>query len=169
MTEEKITKNEQKADLQPGEKVFTIVLFLLCCAMLYYSALLWMEHPYITGPATVPLITSAFPAILLLLSIISNLKKRTPLDFGALDFGEKMRKLKEYLFPNSIIVALIFVLGYCVALYVEIPFYISTSIFLWGLISLLCKKGYVRNAIYTAITMAFIAVVFGMIFNVVMP
>ena len=169
MTNEKNTKSEQKPDLQSGEKVFTIILFLLCCVMFYHSIKLWKDNPYITGPATVPLITSAFPAILLLISVVSNFKKKTPLDFGVTNFEAKMKKLREYLFPNSIILAIIFILAYCVALSIGISFYITTTVFLWGLISLLSKKGYVRNAIYTAITMVFIAVVFGMVFHVVMP
>lgn len=169
MLKENSIEKDVKTDLQPGEKVFTLIWFVICSLMFYQSALLWKEHPEISGPATLPMLASGLPALLLLGSIIGNIKKSTPLNIGALNTEQKMEILKAYLFPNAIITALVFIILYCVMLSLSVPFYVVTALFLWGLMSLLSRRNYVKNAIWTALTMIFIVVVFGMLFSVVMP
>lgn len=169
MPSENLIDKDVKTDLQPGEKVFTLFLFVTCSFMFYQSILLLKEHPGISGPAVLPMLASGLPALLLFGSIIGNVKKKTLLNIRSLNFEQKKKILKDYLFPSAIITALVFIVLYCAMLSFHVPFYIVTSLFLWGLMSLLSRRNYLKNAVWTALTMIFIAVVFGMLFSVVMP
>lgn len=155
-------------DLQPGEKVFTVLLFGICAFFLYQSYKLWQTNPGINGPAIIPLITSGLPALLLGASLISNIWKKTPLN-GIPAVSEKLNAVREYLFSNNVLVALLAIFVYCVLLSFHVPFYIDTGLFLWGLMMYLSRGKAVRNLIATLLCLAFIAVVFGLLFKVVMP
>lgn len=157
-----------QAELQSGEKVFTFVMFVFCAVMFYQSYLLWNKNPGLSGPATFPMITSGFPMLLLFFSIIGNFRKKTPVS-GVASLGEKTKIVIEYLFSRNVTIALIFIVSYCLLLSYGVPFYVTTSLFLWGLMTLLYKGNYVKNVIWTAMCIAFIFVVFGLGFGVIMP
>lgn len=157
-----------QVELQSGEKVFTFIMFVFCAFMFYQSYLLWNQNQGLSGPATFPMITSGFPMLLLFFSIISNIRKRTPVS-GAKALGEKTKIVIEYLFSRNVTIAFVFIVSYCLLLSFGVPFYVTTSLFLWGLMTLLYKGNYVKNLIWTAMCIAFIFVVFGLGFGVIMP
>lgn len=168
-TKDEVRKNvDVKVELQSGEKIFTVVLFGFCVFMFYQSYILWNQNPGLSGPATFPMITSGFPGLLLFFSIISNIGKKTPVSSAA-DFGKKAKIVIAYLFSRNVTIALFFIVFYCLLLSVGIPFYVTTALFLWGLMTLLYKGNYVKNVIWTAMCIAFIFVVFGLGFGVVLP
>lgn len=162
------TLTQKKADLQTGEKGFTIILFLICAFILYQAVLLWKQAPGIAGPAIVPLIAIGFATLLVFVSIIANIWKTTPLT-GCHELGRKAKAVMEYLLPLNIVVALLAIAAYCVLLYFKVSFYIVTPIFLYGLMTFLAKGNYVKNILWTALVMAFLIVVFRMLFSVVLP
>jgi len=164
---EKVTA--EKSDLRPGEKVFTVLLFSACVFMFYRSWLLWKQFPDIDGPAMVPMMASALPALLLLFSVIGNVRMTSPLSHEKMSIPGKISILREYLISTNIVVSLIFIVCFCLLLSFGVPFYIVASVFLWGLMSFLAKGDYLKNVLWTALCMIFVAVVFGMLFNVVMP
>lgn len=164
-----INADTAKTDLQPGEKGFTIVLLAFCAFLLYRSILLWQQAPGINGPAIVPILASGLPALLLAISVLTNFWKTTPLSSKELSGKEKYDIAVTYLFSRNVVVTFVFILAYCVLLHFGISFYIASSLFLWGLMSFLGKGNYVKNVLWTALTMAFIFVVFQFMFSVVMP
>ena len=158
-----------KADLQPGEKVFTVILFAVTAFLFYRSILLWQTAPGISGPAMLPLLSSGLAALLLAASIAVNIWKTTPVSGTNLTFPQKTSIVLVYLFSKNVVITIIFIFAYCVLLNFRVSFYLSSALFLWGLMSFLAKGGFVKNIIWTAMVLAFIAVVFGMLFSVVMP
>ncbi len=158
-----------KADLQPGEKVFTVILFAVTAFLFYRSILLWQTAPGISGPAMLPLLSSGLAALLLAASIAVNIWKTTPVSGKNLTFPQKTSIVLVYLFSKNVVITIIFIFAYCVLLNFRVSFYLSSALFLWGLMSFLAKGGFVKNIIWTAMVLAFIAVVFGMLFSVVMP
>lgn len=159
----------EKSDLRPGEKVFTVLLLAVCVFMFYRSWLLWKQFPGIDGPATVPMMASGLPALLLIFSVIGNVRRTSPLSYGNMSIPEKISVLREYLISRNIVVSLIFIVCFCLLLSFGVPFYIVASLFLWGLMSFLAKGNYLKNVLWTSLCLIFVAVVFGMLFNVVMP
>ena len=55
------------------------------------------------------------------------------------------------------------------ALVLGINFYISTGLFLYATMCYLLRKDFLKNILWTALVMAFIVVVFRMLFGVVFP
>jgi hypothetical protein len=74
-----------------------------------------------------------------------------------------------YAFPIDVLVILGAVLVYCILLFVGVSFYIATPLFLYGSMCYLMKKDYLKNILWTALVMAFIVLVFRMLFGVVFP
>lgn len=164
-----VNADTAKTDLQPGEKGFTIVLLAFCAFLLYRSILLWQQAPGINGPAIVPVLASGLPALLLAISVLTNFWKTTPLSKAGLSGKEKYDLVVTYLFSRNVLVTLVAIVAYCVLLNMGISFYIVSSLFLWGLMSFLAKGNYIKNILWTALTMAFIFGVFQVMFSVVMP
>ena len=164
-----INADTAKTDLQPGEKGFTIALLAFCAFLLYRSILLWQQAPGINGPAIVPVLASGLPTLLLAISVVTNFWKTTPLSSKELSGKEKYDIAVAYIFSKNVVVTLAAILAYCVLLNMGISFYIVSSLFLWGLMSFLAKGKFIKNIIWTALTMIFIFGVFQIMFSVVMP
>lgn len=79
------------------------------------------------------------------------------------------RQVREYLLSVNVLVAIAAIIGYCALLKLGISFYIVTPVFLWGLMTFYSKGNYLKNLIWTAICMAFVYLVFRLLFNVMMP
>ena len=99
--------------------------------------------------------------------IISDWKKES-LNHG-LAKGEMFKKTLNYMFPMDVLVIFILIILYCVALYVGLGFNFATPVFLWCGMSYLMRKNYIKNLLWTALCMAFILLVFSVLFSVVLP
>ena len=172
--EEVLTEQEQpvvpaqpKADLQAGEKVFTIILCIIGALAFWQAAELWMKmsEPRIASAAALPLFVSGVWTLLSLTIVLENIKKTTPLTGKT----QKGKLAVAYIFPRVVVIMIAAVLAYCIALLLGVSFYIVTPIFLWGTMTYLSKGNYVKNILWTAICMAFIYVVFRLVFSVVLP
>jgi len=158
---------QPKADLQPGEKVFTIILCVIGALAFWQAAELWMKmsEPRIASAAALPLFVSGVWTLLSLSIVLENIKKTTPLTGQT----KKGKLALAYIFPRVVVIMIAAVLAYCLSLLVGISFYIVTPIFLWGTMTYLSKGNYVKNILWTAICMAFIFVVFRLVFSVILP
>jgi len=181
MEQDKITAAEQRAPaagapkedkpvLEPGEKAFAVVLLLFGLAAFGLSLELWfrMSEPRVSSAAALPLFASGVWVILALVTMLQDFKLSSPLS-ALKDRGEKIRKGLSFAFPPDVLVILGAVLAYCVLLAVGLSFYIATPLFLYASMCYLTKKDFVKNILWTALVMAFIVVVFRMLFNVVFP
>ena len=160
---------EKKYPLAPGEKVFAVVLLATGLAALGLALELWfrMSAPRISSAAAMPLFVSALWSLMALLNVIENFKLKTPL--SGKKGAEKVWEGLRYAMPKDVVVMLVAVLAYCVALLMGLSFYIATSLFLYGTMCYLTRKNYLKNVLWTALVMAFIVVVFRMLFSVVFP
>ena len=102
------------------------------------------------------------------ITVIENFKLTTPLSHIK-GMGEKIMKALAYALPLNVIIMLIAIVAYCVALVEGVSFYIATPAFLYFCMCYLMKKDYVKNILWTACVMAFIVLVFRMLFSVVFP
>ncbi len=156
--------------LEAGEKVFAVVLLLLGLAAFAMALELWgrMKEPKIASAAAVPIFVSGLWSLMALLTVIENFKLTTPLS-GEPGGMEKIRKAFAYALPMNVVVMIGMILVYCGLLVAGISFYIATPLFLYGAMCFLTRKDYVKNILWTALVMAFIILVFRMLFSVVFP
>lgn len=159
--------------LEAGEKVFSIILLLVGAVALKLSIDLWFSislrrGPRIASAAAVPVFVSALWVILALITVLENFRLTTPLSNVA-GLGNKIIKALQYAMPLNVIIMLIAIIAYCVALVEGVSFYIATSVFLYFSMCYLTRKDYVKNILWTALVMAFIILVFRMLFSVVFP
>ena len=153
-----------------GEKGFSIILLLLGIIALGLSLELWsrVPSPKISSAAGVPVIVTATWTILALVGVISNLKYKSPLA-GLGSLSEKAKKTIEYVMPLDVFVTILAILVFCAALYFGLNFYIASAAFLYGMMCYLARGTFGKNAVWTAVVLAFIYVVFRLLFQVIFP
>ncbi|MGF6905771.1 tripartite tricarboxylate transporter TctB family protein [Fusobacterium sp. PH5-44] len=162
---EQVIEKEDK--FKPGEKGFAVFLLLFGLYFFYGSINLYRNDPKPSSYGAVPLFVSAVIIIFSLAVIISDRKKKTE--------TEKMNRKKmigttlSYIFPLDVLIIMILMVLYCIGLYVNIGFFIATPIFLWFSMCYLMRKNYLKNIIWTALSMVFILIIFTHIFKVVLP
>ena len=159
--------------LEAGEKIFSFIVLILGTIALKLSVDLWFSIPLRRGPriasaAAVPVFVSALWVVMALWTVIENFKLTTPLS-KIQSTGEKIIKALQYAFPLNVLIMLAIIVAYCAALLEGVSFYIATPLFLYFSMCYLMKKDYVKNILWTAIVMAFIILVFRMLFSVVFP
>ena len=159
--------------LEAGEKVFSIILLLVGAVALKLAIDLWFSIPLRRGPriasaAAVPVFVAGLWVILAAITVLENFKLTTPLS-GVAGIGNKIVKALAYAFPLNVLIMLIAIVAYCWALVEGISFYIATPAFLYFSMCYLTRKDYVKNILWTALVMAFIILVFRMLFSVVFP
>lgn len=159
-----------QAQLQSGEKVFHVVLFAVGLLAFILALQLWfqMSEPRISSAAALPLFVSGAWTLMALIGIIENFKMTTPLTYIK-DASQRLHTALKYAFPKEVLVLLIAILVYCILLFFKVSFYISTPLFFYGGMCYLMRGNYIKNILWTAVVMAFIIVVFRLVFGVVFP
>ncbi|MBQ9595318.1 MAG: tripartite tricarboxylate transporter TctB family protein, partial [Synergistaceae bacterium] len=69
----------------------------------------------------------------------------------------------------NVLIMLVLIVAYCVALLEGVSFYIATPAFLYISMCYLMRRDFLKNIIWTGIVMAFIVLVFRVLFSVVFP
>ncbi len=163
-------REPEKFVLQPGERVFAVVLLALGLVALFLSLKLWfkMPQPRVSSAAALPLMASGIWVILALITMLQDFKLLSPLS-GLSTTAEKIKKGLQFAFPMDTLVILGGILIYCLLLSLGVSFYIATPLFLYGSMCYLMRGNFVKNILWTAIVMAFIILVFRMLFSVVFP
>ncbi|MBR2208530.1 MAG: tripartite tricarboxylate transporter TctB family protein [Synergistaceae bacterium] len=159
--------------LEAGEKFFSLIVLIFGSIALKLSVDLWFsislrKGPRIASAAAVPVFVSALWVIMALWTVIENFKLTTPLSKVQSTF-EKIIKALQYAFPLNVLIMLAAIVAYCAALVEGLSFYIATPLFLYFSMCYLTRKDYVKNILWTAIVMAFIVLVFRVLFSVVFP
>ncbi len=159
--------------LEAGEKVFSIVLLAFGIIALYLSIELWFKIPLRRGPriasaAAVPVFVSGLWVLMAAWTVLENFKLTTPLS-NISGIGRKIIEAIKYALPLNVVIMLAAIVAYSAALLMRVSFYIATSVFLYFSMCYLTRKDFVKNILWTAIVMAFIVVVFRLLFSVVFP
>ncbi|WP_434309485.1 tripartite tricarboxylate transporter TctB family protein [Hominifimenecus sp. rT4P-3] len=164
------TEKKEHIELVSGEQVFTIILCLtgLVAFLLSLNLLAKVKAPKISSAAAVPLFVSFLWTLLSFIMILENIKKKSPLS-SLKGTKEKFKAAVEYVMPFTVFMIAAFCICYCVLMFFGLSFYIATPVFLWGSMCYLKKGHFIKNILWTAIVMAFIIVVFRIVFGVVFP
>lgn len=168
--EDTVPAEKKKYNLEPGEKVFAVVLLALGLAAFGLALELWfrMSEPRIASAAAMPLFVSGLWSLMALLIVIENFKLTTRISEIS-DMRKKLFEGLRYAMPREVTVILLAILAYCVLLLFGVSFYITTPLFLYGSMCYLTRKNYLKNILWTAVVMAFIVIIFRILFSVVFP
>lgn len=163
-------EKKENIELVSGEQVFTIILFLtgLFAFILSLNLLAKVKAPKISSAAAVPLFVSFLWMLLSFIMILENIKKKSPLS-SLKGTKEKIKAAVEYVMPFTVFIMILFCICYCILMFLGLSFYIATPAFLWGSMCYLKKGSFIKNILWSAIVMAFIIVVFRIVFGVVFP
>lgn len=140
---------------------FTAFALLFGLAALFASLLLLRDHPGVDGPAILPLITSALLVVCSAAELVREALNAAKKD-DKLSFSARIAAL----FNTDLIVTAASVAVYGLLLLVGVWFYLVTPIFLFGLMSYLCRGKYIRNLIITASSVAALWLLFDLLLNV---
>ena len=159
--------------LEAGEKVFSFILLIVGVIALKLSVDLWFSislrrGPRIASAAAVPVFVSALWVLMSLWTVIENFKLTTPLS-KVKGLFTKIKMAVAYALPLNVVIMLVLIAAYCVALVEGVSFYIATPAFLYISMCYLMRKDFVKNILWTGIVMAFIVLVFRVLFSVVFP
>jgi len=167
-SQDNIASEEYKTSLRPGEKGFTVFLMVLGLFFTYHAILMFIKSPGAASYAAVPLFVSVLVVIFTSVIFISDFKKKThnTENMGVIAI---FKNAISYMFPKDVLVIMLFILLYCIGIYWGLGFYIVTPIFLWCCMSYLMAKNYIHNILWTALSLAFIFLMFSTIFKVVLP
>ncbi len=160
---------EEKTEtlLKPGAKVMPFLLIAFALVFFISSIQLYKEDPVISGSATFPLIVSG---VMLLLSIVDCIQKlMSKSEIAGKPFKEKIVAVIKFVMPFRCFIFLLMAVGYYFLLQLGVGFIIASSIFLMASMCYLMRGQYVKNAIYTAICVAALYVIFKVVFKVFLP
>jgi len=140
-----------------GEKAFTIILFLAGAFFFSQAAELWgrMPQPRISSAAALPLFAGAVWTIFAFLGAVKSIKKPAS--------AEKA----EHAPSKEVFVMFAFVVIYCALLFFGVYFYLVTTLFLYGSMCYLSRKGFLKNMLWTGIFMLLTYFIFDVMFGVV--
>ena len=164
---ERLTRPDAQKPYKPGEKGFAAFLLVIGLFFTWQSWLLYRSSPGAASYGAVPLFCSCVIDLMAILILITDRKKNS--ENSGLPLGQRLKNTLRYLFSRDILVMLALVLAYCVALYFGAGFMLATPIFLWVGMSYLSRGNYLKNILWTALCMAFIYLVFRVLFSVVLP
>lgn len=159
---------DKGAPLKPGEKLFTCVLLAIALLMLSQSALLWRQSPGLSGPAAIPLLSSALVSAFLVIAVFRNVKKPTETRRDA-PVRERIGQALRTALPRDVIVALLGIAAFCALLACGLSFYLAAPVFLWGMMTWLSRGNALKNLLPAALCTAFVYLVFDLLFRVRMP
>ena len=171
----RLTAVEAEKPPKPGEKAFTMTLFLLGMAAFWQSFILWLNvnQPAIASAAALPMFASLLWSALCLVVLLSSPRSspcQTEPDTSlASEAGKGLRRAVGYALPPPLPAMIAAIAAYCAALLLHVNFYIATPLFLWGTMCYLTRRDILKNVFWTACIMGFILLIFTMIFNVVLP
>ncbi len=152
---------------RPGEKGFAFVLLGFGVLVLAEAVKMYQKDPKVSSYGAMPVFLGCLLILFSLIIIIQNTKKKS--EMSGQSFKTQLSIGWRHLFQIDVAVMILLLLAYSVALFLGLGFVIATPIFLWVSMSYLTRKKYAMNLVYTAIVMAFIMLVFKVVFRVVLP
>ena len=148
---------------RPGEKGFAFVLLGFGVLVLAEAVKMYQKDPKVSSYGAMPVFLGCLLILFSLIIIIQNTKKKS--EMSGQSFKTQLSIGWRHLFQIDVAVMILLLL----ALFLGLGFVIATPIFLWVSMSYLTRKKYAMNLVYTAIVMAFIMLVFKVVFRVVLP
>ena len=154
-------------EFHPGEKGFPVFLFLVGAFFAYQAFLMYQKAPGASSYAAVPLFVSLLIMIFSGLIIVFDMKSDSA--NSNVPFLQKITQSLTYMFPKDVMIMMLLILSYCIALLFNVGFYIITPVFLWLSMCYLMRKHFIKNILWTGLSLIFIFAVFSFAFKVVLP
>lgn len=154
--------------LKPGEKGFSIIILLLGIGFLFESIKMFIKDPTSASFGALPLFLSVLIVICMLKVIIFEDRNRET-EGSAMNITEKIKNVLNYVLRKDIFFMFLLIMAYCLALFYKLGFQISTGIFLFVSMTYLIGKDYLKNFVYTLVSLGFILVIFKTVFQVILP
>jgi hypothetical protein len=148
---------QTKQPRRPGELVFNLAM-VLGSLILLWSAYGISGFEALSAPGAVPMVTTAIMAICGGLILLETLRKSKVT-------GEK---LSRDILPMPVIVTIAAITAYALALK-PLGFLPTSFLFLTGLIAYLARYSLLRSALLSLAIVAFIYLLFRVVFTVLMP
>lgn len=152
---------------KPGEKGFAVILLAFGAIVLWQGILMFQKTPKLSSYGAMPLILGIMLTLCSTIIIVQNFNRKS--EIAGRPLSEKVSKTLGHLLKQDVLVMILLLIAYSVALFAGLRFVYSTPIYLWVTISYLTRKNYAKNILYTAIVMAFIMVVFKILFRIILP
>ena len=152
---------------KPGEKGFAVVVLIFGAGVLWQGILMFQKSPKISSYGAMPLFLGALLVFLSILNIAKTFKRKSTLD--SYQQKEKFLFVVRHLFSRDVFIMIIFLILYCLALFFNFGFVVSTSVYLLVSMHYLTRKKIIACALYTAAVMLFVMFVFKIVFKVVLP
>lgn len=149
-----------------GELGFSIVLLAVGVLALIESIRMFTKEPTPSSFGAIPLFLSSTIVFFQAKIIFFELRKASNND--ADEKQTWLMKIQQIL-PVDILVIFAALVVYCILLMFKVGFEVSTVVFLVFTMTYLMRGQLLKNLIYTAISMAFILVVFRWLFQVILP
>lgn len=159
--------NKHNQSLNAGETGFTVVLLLAGLFFTWQSVLLYRQAPGASSYGAVPLFCSVLIVIFALAILLEDRKKKTPISGQSI--GRAIKAAFTDILPKDMLVIIALGVLYCVAMYLNLGFMVTTPVFLWCSMTYLSRGNYLKNLLWTALCMIFIYLVFRVLFSVVLP
>ena len=164
---ETLTRPDAQKPYKPGEKGFAAFLLVIGLFFTWQSWKLYSSAPGASSYGAVPLFCSSFIDLMAILILITDRRKQS--ENSGLPLGLILKNSMKHLFSPDILIMLALVLAYCIALYLGAGFMLAAPVFLWVGMSYLSRGNYLKNLLWTGLCMAFIYLVFRVLFSVVLP
>ena len=149
---------------------------------------MYQDDPKVSSYGAMPVFLGCLLILFSLIIIIQNIRKKS--EMSGQPFKAQLSIGWRHLFQKDVAVMVLLLLAYSVALFLGLGFVIATPVFLWVSMCYLTGKKkpapgqtaaeksdmnafrvkmYGMNLVYSAIVMAFVMLVFKVVFRVVLP
>lgn len=152
---------------KPGEKGFAFVLLGFGILVLTEAVKMYQKEPKVSSYGAMPVFLGSLLILFSVVIVIQNLKKTS--EMSGKPWKEQLATGLRHLFRKDVAVMTLLLLAYSMALFFGLGFVAATPVFLWVSMCYLTRKKYAMNLVYTAIVMAFVMIVFKLVFRVVLP
>nr|WP_312579007.1 tripartite tricarboxylate transporter TctB family protein [Sedimentibacter sp.] len=159
------SKNEKT---KPGEIGFSIILLCVGIGALIESIKMFLKDPTASSFGALPLFLSVV-IVFFMLKIILFEDRKSGSENDNLSFKEKVKLSVNHAFTKDVLIVFFMLVCYCLMLFLNLGFNISTTIFLFVSMCYLMGGKYIKNIIFTVAIMAFILILFKTIFQVILP
>ena len=131
--DESKSETRQAEELKPGEKAFSVILFLVGVFFFWQALDLWLRTspPRASSAAALPLFTTGLWVLMSLAAIIENIRKRSPLSKHR-SYVSKLKFGISYAIPEETAVIIGIIAAYSILVFFRINFYVISSLFLFG-------------------------------------
>lgn len=155
-------------ELEKGELASILIFTIIGIIVFILSFQIYIKNPVLSSQGAFPLLLGILMLIMSALMIFELKKYDKATYTNGSNVSGKVKELIEYLFPGKILPVIILIVFYAIAL-PRVGFIISTFLYLFLSMAMLKTKDIIKSLLASAVSVAFILIVFQFIFKVILP